>query len=127
MKKIIRLTESDLTKIVQRVLNEQSDKIRKVQLLNLDGKLVSNIELYDSEMKGAKVKFLGNEAGRSGTMEILFDCGSKRVNVKPFKGTIGVPSVQTYKFTDVATREISSAFCSAYSSTGNNVDTSSYT
>jgi hypothetical protein len=125
MKKIVRLTESDLTKIVQRVLNEQDSEKIKAQLLNLDGKLVSNLDLSDGRMYGSKVRFYAYEAGRSGHMDLLFDCGSKKVNVSG-KG-ISLPSGQTYKFTDKTSKNIVDKFCSAYSSTGNNVDTSSYT
>jgi hypothetical protein len=126
MKKIVRLTESDLVRMVQKVLNEQSTNTLKVKLHNEKGALVTNLDLMDGRIFGSKVRFNGIEAGRPavGTMTVLFDCGNKKVTVSG-KG-ISVPTNETYKFSEMTTKKILGQFCSAYSSTGKGTDTSNY-
>jgi hypothetical protein len=51
MKRIIRLTESDLTRIVRRVINEQASNIKFGQPV---------IELFDQTYEGVKKTFTGN-------------------------------------------------------------------
>ena len=125
MKKIVRLTESDLVRMVQKVLNEQSNNILKVKLNDEKDVFVTNLDLKNGRLVGSKVIFDGNEAGRErvGTT-VHFDCGNKKVFVRGYG--ISVPTDNTYKFSKETTEKILGQFCNAYSSTGKGTDTSKY-
>lgn len=62
MKKIIRLTESDLTRIVRRVIkeNENSDVFEDNKCYDENGK---EIPCYDKELKEVKVMFIKLKQG----------------------------------------------------------------
>ena len=125
MKKIVRLTESDLVRMVQKVLNEQSNNILKVKLNDEKDVFVTNLDLKNGILTGSKVTFDGNEAGRELVrVAVYFDCGNKKVFVRG-KG-ISIPTDKTYKFSKATTEKIMGQFCNAYSSTGKGTDTSKY-
>ncbi len=73
MKKIIRLTESDLTRIVKRVIMEQSTTNPELtnHLTNVKGKYLGNLRGNDGQPIGKSMKILNVRTPDNKTWEIL--------------------------------------------------------
>jgi len=99
MKKIVRLTENDLMRIVKRVISEQYDETLKKELQNIGGnyqpiKLFSDkteknlvgITFFDEIFKNddgtihlypGEIKFMSPLGSKSGYRVLLFKCGTQ--------------------------------------------------
>lgn len=92
MKKIIRLTESDLARIVRRVIKEQASTPNEI-LLNYDSTFRNSriMDMYDMN-----AKFVPNGSGGMTLKEILFVPGDN-----PPKGAVStaIPLVKPFTFT----------------------------
>jgi hypothetical protein len=127
MKKIVRLTESDLTKIIKRVLNEEnSSQVIKAKLFNRSGNLVKNLKLYKGYLERTIVNFEGHEPGTSSKKYVYFNCGTKAVELADYKIQQIFPVNPKYKFSDAITDKITKEFCDAYGSTESDDETSDY-
>ena len=126
MKKIVRLTESDLTKLIKRVLNEENSEIIKAKLFNKSGQLVRNLKLHNGYLKKTIVNFEGREPGVYGDLNVYFNCGTKAVEVTDYEIIHNFPLNPKYKFSDEITNKITKEFCDAYGSTESDDETSDY-
>jgi hypothetical protein len=99
MKKIVRLTESDLVRLVNRVISEQYDEALKKELQNIGGnyqpiKLFSDkteknlvgVTFFDEVFKNedgsinlypGQIKFSSTLGSKSGYKVLLFKCGTQ--------------------------------------------------
>ena len=99
MKKIVRLTESDLVRLVNRVISEQYDETLKKELQNIGGnyqpiKLFSDkteknlvgVTFFDEVFKNedgsihlypGEIKFISPLGSKSGYKVLLFKCGTQ--------------------------------------------------
>jgi len=99
MKKIVRLTESDLVRLVNRVISEQYDETLKKELQNIGGnyqpiKLFSDkteknlvgVTFFDEVFKNedgsihlypGEIKFSQTLGSKSGYKVLLFKCGTQ--------------------------------------------------
>ena len=63
MKRIIRLTESDLARIVKRVLNESTPTTLKLKLYGPDSNFVTNLDCTNMKLRGKLIDFDFKVAG----------------------------------------------------------------
>lgn len=128
MKKVVRLTESDLIKIVKKVLNEQSSSDskllpKKLKVVDSSNKTLDNWDVQFIDFSGKDLEIKYYVAGTNRFRKAKFSCGDKQLH-----GT-GIPSVpgQQIKFSYEGTNWIVNNYCNQYSQTNKNIDTSSYT
>jgi hypothetical protein len=121
MRKIVRLTENDLVRLVKRVLSEQSNNEggsgKKLKLLNdKTGDLFSNITVYSTEPKGADIYF--KASGGEEVHEFWYSCTEHKVK-DDFRG------YYRYKFTPNGDKYFQS-FCNEFTQNKSKSNDSSY-
>jgi hypothetical protein len=148
MKKIIKLTESDLTRIVKRVIEESDEKPKmKVRMYNKFGSTErgANLDLSNMRLSNNSVSFDFKVAGggstshmatseemwtfRSGVGSYRCDNAKKminiytnkfeRYNVKTGKKTMGDGAATVGYLSEKGASKIENKFCSSYASIDN--------
>lgn len=126
MKKVVKLTESDLIKIVKKVLNEESnDKLlpKKLKVVSKNNETLDNWDIFLIEFNGENLEINYNQAGSSKPKSAQFSCRDKKLHMT---GMLVAPG-QEVKFSYEGTNWIVNNYCNQYSQTNKNIDTSSYT
>jgi hypothetical protein len=121
MRKIVRLTENDLVRLVKRVLSEQSNNEggsgKKLKLLNdVTGALFSNITVYSTEPKGIDIYF--KASGGEEVHEFWYSCPGHKVK-DDFR------DFYRYKFTPEGDKYFQS-FCEEFTQNKSKSNDSSY-
>lgn len=125
MKKIIRLTESDLVEIVKRVIREQEAEVAEpeapvaetqaqIKVFDETGKKVLyNLDVKSSNLKNNQVEIVGTVAGGTNQITLMMRCdGNNEVTIKG-----GTPFVkEKAKLSNVAKKPYI-AMCKSYVTT----------
>ena len=128
MKKIIRLTEYDLTRIVKRVLKEEAEVI-KIKTWNTkedrDRNLPRkyNLDTTNHHLENQTVYFDGTITGTNmpTTQEFSIQCGDMSGNIVLVNGNIRGNNMNTQYITDAA-RKLLTKKCDSYASNDTKVN-----
>lgn len=130
MKKIVRLSENDLSRLIRKVLKESESQLIKARVFNAKDDIKNNvpracnIDITEVKLKGNGVQFFYEIPGGAvfcnvGGVKIpnqaygFARCGDNNYQVK-IEGTQGYLSQESYKKLTVA--------CDSYASAGNKED-----
>ncbi len=126
MKKVIRLTEYDLTRIVKRVLKEEAEVI-KIKTWNTKEDRDNgvprkyNMDTTNHKLINNTVYFDGTIAGINFPKEFSIRCGDMSGLIELVNGNIRGNNMNTQYITDAA-RKLLTKKCDSYASNGNKVN-----
>jgi hypothetical protein len=129
MKKVIRLTESDLTRIIKRVIKESETSfsetpIKKLKILNPDNSLKYNFTVYSVADVNNGVGMKGSVAPKEGG-EAFFSCRTNKLTFYHIKDAAATQLPDGLHLTSKG-REWAQQYCNQYVQSSQNNDTSDY-